>query len=388
MGKILKEKKIQDKISGRTLHIFLREHSKYFHARTFIDGKRKQISTKNTTLNGAGQFAKEWFQDLISKKRLGIPIHGHTFNDAVQGLLNYKQNQQKLEGKSIYLWRDYKTKCDILSGFFKGTSLEEITPKKMEDYKQWRINQSGSSISGNTLNKDFITLRQLLKYAQRQEWIKHLPIFPEQRIQSEVRPWFPPDQWKLLLRASRKRIKETNHPKIKSDRQNLNDFMIFMVHSCLRVGECLSLRYRDVEAVRKKPSYKSFLRMRNINGKRGKGGSGTALFGAVNILGRLKKKNPNYSNDDLLFPKNHNRGFAELLNTTGLKIDKNSGRARNQKSLRTTGIMYRCMNNKNMDRDTLALHCRTSREMLERFYLKEISLRWTEEQFLAFDEDD
>ncbi|MFP6871444.1 MAG: phage integrase SAM-like domain-containing protein, partial [Nitrospinota bacterium] len=236
MVNILKEKKIADKISGRTLHIFLREHSKYFHARTFIDRKRIQISTKNTTMSGAEMFAKEWFQDLISKQRLGLPVHGHTFEDAVKGLLKYKQNQQKLEGKSIYLWRDYKTKCDILSGFFNGTSLHEITPKKLEDYKQWRIDQSSDPISGNTLNKDFITLRQLLKYAQRQEWIQHLPIFPEQRIQSEVRPWFPPDEWKLLIKSSRKRIKETNHSRVRGDRENLNDFMIFMVHSCLRVG--------------------------------------------------------------------------------------------------------------------------------------------------------
>jgi len=93
MVNILKEKKIADKISGRTLHIFLREHSKYFHARTFIDGKRKQISTKNTTISGAEKFAKEWFQDLISKQRLGLPVHGHTFDDAVKGLLTYKKNQ-------------------------------------------------------------------------------------------------------------------------------------------------------------------------------------------------------------------------------------------------------------------------------------------------------
>jgi hypothetical protein len=190
MVRILEEKKITDNISGRTLHIFLREHSKYFHARTFIDRKRIQVSTKKTNLNAAEQYAKEWFQDLVSQQRLGLPVHGHTFDDAVKGLLQYKLNQQKLEGKSIYLVRDYKTKCDILSRFFNATSLHEITPKKLEDYKQWRIDQSPDQISVNTLNKDFITLRQLLKYAQRQEWIEHLPLFPEQRIQSEVRPWF------------------------------------------------------------------------------------------------------------------------------------------------------------------------------------------------------
>ena len=385
MVNILKEKKIADKISGRTLHIFLREHSKYFHARTFIDGKRKQISTKNTTISGAEKFAKEWFQDLISKQRLGLPVHGHTFDDAVKGLLTYKQNQQKLEKKSIYLVRDYKTKCDILYGFFNGISLHEITPKKLEDYKQWRIEQSGSPISGNTLNKDFITLRQLLKYAQRQEWIEHLPIFPEQRTKSEVRPWFPPEDWKLLLQTGRKRIKETNHPRVRSDRENLHDFMIFIVHSCLRVGECLALRYNDVEVVKKTPFEKSILRLKNIRGKRGKEGSGTGLFGAVRVFERLKKRNPDHRDDDLLFPKNHNRGFAELLNITGLKVDGDTGRERNQKSLRTTGIMLRCMNSKNINRDILALHCRTSRAMLDRFYLKEISLRWTEDQFAAFD---
>ncbi|MFP6869500.1 MAG: phage integrase SAM-like domain-containing protein, partial [Nitrospinota bacterium] len=212
MVNILKEKKIADKISGRTLHIFLREHSKYFHARTFIDRKRIQISTKNTTMSGAEQFAKEWFQDLISKQRLGLPVHGHNFEDAVKGLLIYKKNQQILETRSKVLVKDYQSKCVVLSGFFSGVLLTEITPRKIDEYREWRLNKSKGQISGNTLNKDFITLRQLLKYAQRQEWIEHLPIFPEQRIQSEVRPWFPPDEWKLLIKSSRKRIKETNHP--------------------------------------------------------------------------------------------------------------------------------------------------------------------------------
>jgi hypothetical protein len=126
------------------------------------------------------------------------------------------------------------------------------------------------------------------------------------------------------------------------------------------------------------------LRISGIRGKTGKDGAGTGLVGAVSILKRIIEDRPDCNPDDLIFPNKRYKSFRQLLEVVGLRYDQN-GRERNAKSLRTTGIMYRCMNNSNLSHDVLASHCRTSNKMLERFYLKELSIRWTEDEFVAFD---
>jgi integrase len=200
-----------------------------------------------------------------------------------------------------------------------------------------------------------------------------------------VRSWFPPEDYQKLLSVSRHRIKNEKHPRVKRDRQDLHNFIIFMVHTCLRVGECLSLRFRDEEIVEKEPFKKSLLRISGIRGKTGKDGSGTGLYGSVRVMKRIIKDGAAHKPDDLIFPRKRYKSFRQLLEIAGLRYDQND-RERNSKSLRTTGIMYRCMNSKNISPTVLSSHCRTSKEMLDRFYLKELSIRWTENEFVAFDE--
>ena len=132
--------------------------------------------------------------------------------------------------------------------------------------------------------------------------------------------------------SDRVRIKEADDKKLKWQREQLHDFMVFMVHTGLRVSECLSLRYSDIK-IKKKPNGTAEVNF-EVKGKTGfrrvRG-----LVGAVRAYERLKKRNKGYKKTDLLFPKNHKDGLNNLLAETNLKLDK-QGRVRNSKSFRSS----------------------------------------------------
>ena len=87
----------------------------------------------------------------------------------------------------------------------------------------------------------------VLKDSILQDWIKTLPPFPQLRKEkTNPRPWFEHDEWKLLLKTSNERIKSAADKNKRWKREQLHDFMIFAVHTGLRVQECLRVRYGDI----------------------------------------------------------------------------------------------------------------------------------------------
>ncbi|MDP7385561.1 MAG: hypothetical protein QF593_05985 [Nitrospinota bacterium] len=97
--------------------VFLRrEHSRYFHARTRIDGKRLQVSTKESTLRLAKEFATEWYLELLYKQKHNIPVQKHNFDDVVRDFLYSKKNEYRGKGERTEVAvNDYRKKCLVLS---------------------------------------------------------------------------------------------------------------------------------------------------------------------------------------------------------------------------------------------------------------------------------
>lgn len=100
-----------------------------------------------------------------------------------------------------------------------------------------------------------------------------------------------------------------------------------------------------------------------VRGKRGVGYC-KSMAGAVRPLMRLKKRN-NPQPTDLLFPGDQRILFNNILDELGLKIDRDGNR-RTAYSLRHTYICLRLL--EGADIYQVAKNCRTSVEMIEKFY--------------------
>jgi hypothetical protein len=182
-----------------------------------------------------------------------------------------------------------------------------------------------------------------------------------------VRSWFSGKEWERLLKVSSERIKAAKSARLRWEREQLHDFMLFSVHSGLRQGELMSVRRKDVEVfVGKDDDRNKDYLMVNVRGKTGERRV-VAMMGAVRAFERLCERN-NLTDDDVLFPQNHRDGLNELLKVANLKYDS-MGRTRNSKSFRHTYIMTRILKSGGRaDLMKLARNCGVSPEVINRHY--------------------
>jgi integrase len=249
--------------------------------------------------------------------------------------------------------------------------------------------RTGKPPARSTLHDEIVTLRLILKTAIRHNWLSHLPdLSPPYRTQGKIvhRPWFSPDEYKQLYTATREYAKSAR-AQDKWRAEQVHDFVLFMANTGLRPDEARNLQHRDVTVVQDKDTDQRILEIQ-VRGKRGVGFC-KSMPGAVQPYQRLLKrakadsdtwlkdapedrpmKAPSYPEPtDPLFPSNHIKMFNGVLRRTKLKLDR-EGNKRTAYSLRHTYICMRLI--EGADIYALAKNCRTSVEMIQKFYAAHI----------------
>ncbi len=139
-----------------------------------------------------------------------------------------------------------------------------------------------------------------------------------------------------------------------------------MANTGLRPDEAMRLEFRDVTVVDDEATGETILEI-EVRGKRGVGYC-KSTSGAVRPIERLAERN-DPSPTDLIFPKTHRKLFNAILEEEGLKFDR-EGNRRTAYSLRHTYICLRLM--EGADIYQIAKNCRTSVEMIEKYYATHI----------------
>lgn len=180
------------------------------------------------------------------------------------------------------------------------------------------------------------------------------------------RAWFSPEEYKQLYTATRNRAREAQGKRYEWECAQIHDYVLFMANAGLRPDEAKRLEYRDVTIVEDDDSGEIILEI-VVRGKRGVGYC-KSTTGAVVPFERLVKRN-RPSPTDLLFPKTHRQLFNTILDEENLKLDREGDR-RIAYSLRHTYICLRLM--EGADIYQVAKNCRTSVEMIEKYYASHI----------------
>jgi hypothetical protein len=102
-------------------------------------------------------------------------------------------------------------------------------------------------LKNHSLHKDMMVVRQVLKHAIEEGHIAALPVIPKVgKIEANPRPWLTHAEWDRLIDLSMTRVqKAKGNPRLEGQRQDLFDFMVFMMESMMRVNE---LRERGASA--------------------------------------------------------------------------------------------------------------------------------------------
>jgi integrase len=206
------------------------------------------------------------------------------------------------------------------------------------------------------------------------------------------RAWFSPEEYQALYRATRRRAKNPPHGKWRWECEQFHDYVLFMANTGLRPDEAARLEFRDVVIVDDESSGERILEI-EVRGKRGVGYC-KSMPGAVRPFERLRdrvRQSPVEAVDTVSKRKGNSRGAGpamskpkatdlifgstqrELMNTVldelELKVDRD-GQRRTAYSLRHTYICLRLM--EGADLYQVAKNCRTSVEMIEKYYASHI----------------
>lgn len=406
---------------GGKLHLYKRERTPYWQCSTYLAGRNHRTTTKEEDLNHARKKAEEWYLSLQLKHRTGELRSGHLFKQAVEHFLPEYEALTKGERNAVYVANVGQRLRKHLIPFFGSKPVTDITPQAVQDYRVQRMTKPKSEAereeretavakmakeqglvpkpvrlwkppARSTLHQEIIALRHVLKTAQRMGWLKYIPdLSPPYKSSGKIshRAWFSPEEYKQLYTATRQRAENPPKPRWKWECEQLHDFILFMVNTGLRPDEALRLEFRDVEIVDDQSTGETILEI-SVRGKRGTGYC-KSMPGAVLPFERLRSRKriadpgmrrskggrTGEDKTNLVLPKSTDRLFpgmrAHHLNAVlaelDLKFDR-EGLRRSAYSLRHTYICLRLM--EGADIYQIAKNCRTSVEMIEKFYAAHI----------------
>ncbi len=348
------------------LYLEERKGAKHYKARALLNGTYRFTNTHTTDFNRADRVARSWLRSLHRSE--SGDVRSGAITTAADGFLESVSDDSKR--------KNHRVKWLRIREFFVGMDVADVSSKVLNDFIKWRRAQrtrAGTAICNHTLHKDLVTVRQILKWTTHEGLIDRLPVFPSAgTIEANPRPWLELHEWTHLQSVVKSRNAEPElNARTRSQREELYDFVLMMIHSCARVDELRNLRVGDCVVKKHATSVRPYLEMR-INGKTGLRDT-IAWSGAVTAYQRLVARR-GLKGDDLLFHEHHRDGFRELLDAAGLRKDA-LGRPRNLKSLRSTGLMMRILQNPKINLKLLADNAGTSVAMLDTFYLKRLSVK-------------
>lgn len=359
-------------ILGGKVSIYRRENSRKWQCSTYLMGKNRRISTGEESLSLAKEIAEDWFFRLKAKEKGGTLKDERTFKEAAK---RYLEEYDVVTGGArnrVYVAGNERRLRLYLLPFFGELGLSEVTAGKVQEYRVMRHNTSaeGKPPAKNTMHQEIVTLRQVLKTAIRHGWLTHLPDLSMPYRSAEKishRAWFSPEEYKQLYTATRKRAERHQGGRYQWHAEQLRDYVLFLANTGLRPDEAKRLQVRDVEIVHDEETDETILLIQ-VRGKRGVGyckSTPNAVFPFERLLKRNLPKP-----DDPVFPGNHVIMFNAILDEENLKFDR-EGNRRTAYSLRHTYICLRLM--EGADIYQIAKNCRTSVEMIEKYYASHIA---------------
>ncbi len=386
---------------GGKLHVYKRDDSRFWQCSTYLKGRNFRISTKEEGFAQAKDIAEDWYLGLKSKARTGDLPQGKTFKFAAAQFRKEYEALTAGERNPEYV-KDHWNRLRVhLEPFFGDKVLSAITPGLVQDYRIHRATSRINAKTGepmrpsrSTMHQEIVTLRLVLKTAERHGWLTYVPdLAAPYKSSGKIshRAWFSPDEYKRLYTATRERAATPPKPRWRWACEQMHDFVLFMVNTGLRPDEAWRLEFRDVEIVKDVRLGETILEI-SVRGKRGVGYC-KSMPGAVVPFERLRdrlrpleeegRRHPGPVNNgadmvrgsrkpestERLFPYRHRELWNKVLSELDMKSDR-EGNARTAYSLRHTYISMRLM--EGADIYQVAKNCRTSVEMIEKFYAAHI----------------
>lgn len=314
-----------------------------------------------------------------------------TFVEAAERLIADAEIRVRLGENRPSLVRDYRQRLNAYCRpFFGATRVDRVDRPTL---KAFRLYLADKGLKAGTINPIMSFVSMVLKLAEEENYLREAPKAPRAKQKDRPRPAFSKADYAYLLEGLR-RI-ESGKPTIVVKGQpvgpELRRIVTFLVNSFLRPGDIFELRHRHIDVCRADGG-QSYLRL-NAPSSKGHAAPVITMPAAAKIYARIVARQSPPAPDNFVFlPERQNRSYAKelvrrqfsaALAHLDLKVTAN-GDERTLYSLRHSAITFRLLNSENLDLLTLARNCRTSVEMIDRFYASSLTAEMNRDRLHSF----
>lgn len=262
-----------------------------------------------------------------------------------------------------------KNKKKYYSERLDAVFMPHFQNKTISEIKESDINslifQRLEKIKPQSVNKEMVVLKQIFKYAKKCNYIITIPDIEKQKEIAARRESFSDDEIQEIISTAKTRIDEITNARSKYDREMLLQYILFLMHTGIRIGEALSIQFKNING-----DYALLGKSKTI--KREIFLNDNAKQAIENIKTIYEKYKITYDNQSFLFLnyqarpiKSFKKSFNALLSATSMKdmVGKNlltlySFRHFYITSAIKTGIPL----------TTIAIQCGTSLKMIQKNY--------------------
>ena len=385
------------------LKIYRVTGSPYWWCRATFGERRITRTTKETERPKAVKFAKQFFEDLLKNHGSVSLTTSKSFERCANALLEEHRQKARSEERNPRFADDLRKQLDHrIKPFFKSYAIKDINYAAINAFVD---SMRKDECSSSTIQRNLVSIRQVLKLAIRSGLIHALPIFPVISQKDNPRPWFSPSEYEHLKEVAGAEIMKGLVIKNEPLTREVRDFILFMVNTFLRPSDWYNLKRRQIR-VEDRGEEEAILvlspaKSKTVNTQI------VSMPGAVGIYKNIVAHNeggelPEDARDSYAWTRlnpdayvflshieNRNtardlmrRFFDHVVKAAELKTNY-SGSERTIYSLRHTAIALRLLKGDNVDLLFLARNCRTSVDMLDRFYCRHLSALMAPEKIVG-----
>jgi integrase len=324
----------------------------------------------------ARRFAEDLYEDLRAQKRNGGAIQKPKFEKV---FLQFKE-RYRTEAPSKRRYEEVISTIERYGiPFFKGRAIDSINNALMQDFMDWRRNNSKRAMSSPaTINKDLTSLKTLFKWLFRNGIVDRPIEFDKPRVKQNRRTHFDASDWATLTRFLREWVKQGKSSEgggKTRERVLLTNYALILANTGIRVGEARGLRWRDVHADTDKN--RSSIVVLSVKGKTGEREVIARNFEVWSYFERIREMREaelkrKVDRDEFIFCNREGepigsfkKGFQNMIAKAGVEYDTYRQR-RTIYSLRHTYATFRLQ--EGTHQFLLAQNMGTSVKMLEDYY--------------------
>ena len=231
------------------INLFLREGKKpkyYVRISTPNSTGYKTISTKTTNKSEAIRFAFNEYDKLNNIVQSGGVLQSRTYKDIVDEWGKNRTNSYNPKSKSKDRTVEYVKLYSV--DFFGKMMIDKIKSKDFHEYCDWRnVNYKKKQPTVDTINRELTSIRSVFKYSYQRGYISEMVTIQKLKTNGvSRRSTFNLTEWKKITTGMRKWVKEGKSLGKYRDRFILQQYVLLMSNSGIRVGEMRDLKWEDV----------------------------------------------------------------------------------------------------------------------------------------------